>query len=1143
MNTAIERIVKRAAMVGLLSAAGASLAGNTCTWTGLGGDNKWSTSANWDTPPVSGNGDALVLNDAGTTENDIDNLVVGSMAFGGTAAAVLDGKKVTFAGFSGLSALLTGTVALTVNAPLALTAGRRGSFACQTVGKDTTFNGAIALGDGSVLRLGANALDSGVSPKLTFNAPVEGPNAELVTSHGVNGNPRVQGGIWFNAPVHVQKLAIAMRTGANYVHFCAPGNTWEISSLQYANLKAETAGAFCPTAVLDWYNGEVCLDDYWNYYYLANDYKDSADDVTYGTWRYGVYDLGGYDQTVDRLAGHEPTNSSGTFDTFSVYSGTAATLTLKATADGLTYSKIIGLVSLVWDPQGDFTQTFQGRVSKTGGTIEVRRGSVRVTGAGTFPKVPSIVVKNGASFVLDSTAANALAGLQSLTLAANATFSVAATASTPFGSSTPVLALRSTSRLVVPEGTTLNVRELFLDGRRIYGQTYDGTAEDWLTGGGQLVVAEEGEHANAVWMNAVDGAWNAAGNWLGGAVPAADEAAEVSVPYDGNYAATISGDLTYNGDLTVANVLGGTATVEIASGTWTRGGTKLVLNAGGSIAVDDGATLAFVADYKGVKVAGGSLVVKDGGKVKMNVSPGGSTTVNGGGVVRVEEGGVLNYKGQDVDTKTSRAFNIGSGGLLEVAGLAKFAANAYWGHSLYLSGGDILAKGSGALDVRVVQQGGIFGNGTVTMSGSSTLYVTNAGVRAQIPTGRDQTLEKTTITFSDNAKLKASSALLLGNNRLNKVANDRNEATLNFCSTATSTSENSVYLGIPNGLATLNQTRGTVSISASLHAGTCYALSNDILPYFYWAAETWRPEGRINVSGGTLSVVGATWDVMAQSSQGQWLYGLVLGNGVMLPTVENPYAADYDAKGSLNLSGGTVTLGSFGNLVVGAGFASGAVDQTGGSLDVPCSKYGAVVGFLGGTGSYSIGGGTAAFGGDLFVGGVTKSEIAWNSLSTTGTRYQKASVDAATHHDAVGTLTVTGGTMTVAKRLVLSADGTGSLVVGECGTLTAANIELRDGTAAGGGKSSVTFKLGPAGSGLVKTTGTLTVAPGTRLVVDASDYEGEVGVRLLSCGSMAGMFAAEDITFVPPRGRGCRLSVSETGISMSSGRGAMIILR
>ena len=67
-------------------AAMTSFAGNVCTWSGRAGNGSWKDAGNWDTKPVDGNGDTVVLVNAGaeaiTIENDIGAMSLYSLRFG-----------------------------------------------------------------------------------------------------------------------------------------------------------------------------------------------------------------------------------------------------------------------------------------------------------------------------------------------------------------------------------------------------------------------------------------------------------------------------------------------------------------------------------------------------------------------------------------------------------------------------------------------------------------------------------------------------------------------------------------------------------------------------------------------------------------------------------------------------------------------------------------------------------------------------------------------------------------------------------------------------------------------------------------------------------------------------------------------------
>jgi len=73
------------------------LAGNVCTWSGAAGTGRLGDAGNWDTLPVSGNGDTLNFDAAsGTLTNDFSVLEVARMTFLGTEEVKLTGGKIVF---------------------------------------------------------------------------------------------------------------------------------------------------------------------------------------------------------------------------------------------------------------------------------------------------------------------------------------------------------------------------------------------------------------------------------------------------------------------------------------------------------------------------------------------------------------------------------------------------------------------------------------------------------------------------------------------------------------------------------------------------------------------------------------------------------------------------------------------------------------------------------------------------------------------------------------------------------------------------------------------------------------------------------------------------------------------------------------
>ena len=345
--------------IAFASVAGMLFGGNVCTWTGRGADNKWGTPENWDAPPVSGQGDQLVLNDAGETENDIEGFEIGSIVFGGTADAKLVGKTVSFAGGTTVDTLLlSNAVVLAIDTPLNLAEGGKGYFMSEESEKTIDFNGRITLGAGALLRIGRAGGEGKVFPRLTFNAPIEGPEATVLTAHGINGDPYWQAGIWFMKPVRVKYFSAAKDSGGNNIHFCASGNVWEGASVQFAYIVAEAEDAFSTTGILDWRNTTFSGGVDMSYEYVPESTTHSR------------YDLNGNNQTIDRICNTDyPDFPWGDprppMNAYVVNSDTPAVLTMKATGDGRCHAVVNGKVSLVWDPEGNYTMIFSNRVNTT----------------------------------------------------------------------------------------------------------------------------------------------------------------------------------------------------------------------------------------------------------------------------------------------------------------------------------------------------------------------------------------------------------------------------------------------------------------------------------------------------------------------------------------------------------------------------------------------------------------------------------------------------------------------------------------------------------------------------------------------------------------------------------------------------------
>jgi hypothetical protein len=189
---------------------------------------------------------------------------------------------------------------------------------------------------------------------------------------------------------------------------------------------------------------------------------------------FGTFDLGGYDQRIDRfvedfrypgdgtvadMVGHVVTSVGG-----------AARLTMAATDDCTTDAQFDGEVTLVWDPQGSysFSTALPGRMMGTTGGIVVSNGTFTVNGTNSFDSATSIEVADGASFAWASAKPFGLRFLTSLTLGAGASFAVQSGAAFPFTTNVfrGVLSLNlaSGSSLSLPSGTVLPAVSVTADG-------------------------------------------------------------------------------------------------------------------------------------------------------------------------------------------------------------------------------------------------------------------------------------------------------------------------------------------------------------------------------------------------------------------------------------------------------------------------------------------------------------------------------------------------------------------------------------------------------------------------------------------------------------------------------------------------------
>jgi hypothetical protein len=267
------------------------------------------------------------------------------------------------------------------------------------------------------------------------------------------------------------------------------------------------------------------------------------------------------------------------------------------------------------------------------------------------------------------------------------------------------------------------------------------------------------------------------------------------------------------------------------------------------------------------------------------------------------------------------------------------------------------------------------------------------------------------------------------------------------------------------------------------------------------------------------------------------------------------------ARGTLNISAGSIAVGSYWGLMVGQSrtghTGAGDLNISGGALRVNSGyNYGSglMVGYIPendnnaatrATGSAFISGGAVTNSGMLIVGynGATGTVVqsggavvllssvanltaigygtgastyfkgGWGAYTVNGGSYYTpnrtfvggvpTNVVALSNTGSVGRLTLTGGNFTCSNTVYVGALGAGTVAVATNGYLQANDLVFSNNTA-----STLRFDVGGAGTGRIKVNSSLTIAAGARLEVDARDFAPPVATNLVlvDCASRIGVF-------------------------------------
>lgn len=275
-------------------------------------------------------------------------------------------------------------------------------------------------------------------------------------------------------------------------------------TLYLSYVRAKTVGgAICtkelyPGTASDYYSGSVIFQptadvecdelavNYVNIYLKKENtcVKSNGDWPVFNLARYcnavgnSLIDLGGKNQTFDRMIGPERNPKNRGVPSTSCTGGrmrstsASATVTLKGSADAETGLDVLGKVSLVWDPVDNYTQRFANSLSDMTGSLTVKGGTLEFTGETAFSNATAISVVDSAVFRNASTITKSLERLSRITVGRGATFNSRDTLQT-FNGTTPItIDLANDAELYLPEHETVNVADIYIDGKRIAGGSY-----------------------------------------------------------------------------------------------------------------------------------------------------------------------------------------------------------------------------------------------------------------------------------------------------------------------------------------------------------------------------------------------------------------------------------------------------------------------------------------------------------------------------------------------------------------------------------------------------------------------------------------------------------------------------------------------
>jgi len=627
--------------------------------------------------------------------------------------------------------------------------------------------------------------------------------------------------------------------------------------------------------------------------------------------------------------------------------------------------------------------------------------------------------------------------------------------------------------------------------------------------------------AQTFWDNPVDGVWSNSAAWSAG-VP--DANAAYLNDSTGSYTVTVDAtpDMPF-GNLTVVNAAGNTTRLNINATGFTSTNGLMTFGRGAEVIVNSGGVMNFTGrtvSQPFVTVVDGGLWRVDGGTVdfsqlRRDTPTSGSSRIYVGnsstGRLEITSGEFVMTGAYNSETNLNSLFYIGTGtagrGFMTMTGGKALIDKNDGGTGFYIANGSgsigvVSLSGDAQLVVsNKIEMGKNSATGTVTIA-DNAVFVVSRGSRVYMG-AEDKGMA--TITVSDNGVLdmiNTDGLFMAGHQNNARAVMDIDGGRVDagggvtMCRSLTSI----------GSFAELNLNAGELNCGKRIGYGISLARAENT---------TGAAHAALNVSGGLLDISRTMW------------YGSGARNGIVMGAVGA--AAGGASLGEMTVSGGTVT--NSGQFMLGTGLGgTGIVSQTAGDIrqgmgrpGVTC--YHMTIGWGGGYGSYTLSGGTFISAKNVYLGGVSASDL---GHTPTGIVFAD---------NSVGVLRVDNGSFAVTNaNLYLGNYGKGTLILGSNGLCSARDVILTDNT-----QSTVRFEFGTEGVGLLSAIDTLTISANARLEVDTTVYQGgSTWIKLMECASRSTSFAPENIVVA---GQGVIRQDRDEDIWLYIVRGTLIMLR